>query len=176
MTSPNYGLQESRWPFGGQRVCSYQIDEYAPTFAEHLLPFNFTIGVSGGVDVIIKTVQLAVDQYIIEPEQNGDLPSRGLVSLDIRNMFNANDFPFQNHMLISSTMEPAKLSLDSKMANGSLSLLTKDSHKDAQHHQSLQQQYFMTYYPKSNLNLKHTRPTAKRMEIVAMMDWDLWGS
>jgi hypothetical protein len=39
--------------------------------------------------VIIKTVQLAVDQYIIEPEQNGDLPSRGLVSLDIRNMFNA---------------------------------------------------------------------------------------
>ncbi len=51
------------------------LDEYAPTFAEHLLPFNFAIGVNGGVDVIIKTVQLAVDQYIIEPEQNGDLPS-----------------------------------------------------------------------------------------------------
>lgn len=65
------------------------LDEYAPTFAEHLLPFNFAIGVNGGVDVIIKTVQLAVDQYIIEPEQNGDLPSRALVSLDIRNMFNA---------------------------------------------------------------------------------------
>jgi hypothetical protein len=41
------------------------LDKYAPTFAEHLLPFNFAIGVNGGVDIIIKTVQLAVDQYII---------------------------------------------------------------------------------------------------------------
>ena len=61
-----------------------------PTFDEYLLlPFNNAIGVGGGVNVVIKTIQLAVDQYIIEPEQNGDLPSRSLVSLDIRNMFNA---------------------------------------------------------------------------------------
>lgn len=65
------------------------LNEYAPTFAEYLLPFNYAIGVGGGVDVVIKTIQLAVDQYIIEPEKNGDLPSRSLVSLDIRNMFNA---------------------------------------------------------------------------------------
>jgi hypothetical protein len=45
--------------------------------------------VSGGVDIIIKTVQLAVDKYIIEKEANGELPSRALVSLDIQNMFNA---------------------------------------------------------------------------------------
>ncbi|KAL7502771.1 hypothetical protein ACHAXN_000676, partial [Cyclotella atomus] len=55
----------------------------------HLLPFNYAIGVSGGVDVIIKTIQLAVDKYIIEKENNGELPTRALVSLDIKHMFNA---------------------------------------------------------------------------------------
>jgi hypothetical protein len=58
-------------------------------FAEYLLPYNYAIGVNGGIDLVIKSVQLAVDQYIIEPENNGNLPSRVLVSLDIRNMFNA---------------------------------------------------------------------------------------
>lgn len=38
--------------------------------------------------MIVKTIQLAVDKYIIDKEQNGELPSCLLVSLDIRNMFN----------------------------------------------------------------------------------------
>jgi hypothetical protein len=65
------------------------LKEYAPTFAEYLLPYNYAIGVNGGIDLVIKSVQIAVDRYIIEPENNGNLPSRALVSLDIRNMFNA---------------------------------------------------------------------------------------
>ncbi|KAL7504464.1 hypothetical protein ACHAXN_002357, partial [Cyclotella atomus] len=65
------------------------LKEYSPIFADHLLPFNYAIGVSGGVDVIVKTIQLAVDKYIIEKESNGELPTRALVSLDIKNMFNA---------------------------------------------------------------------------------------
>ena len=44
---------------------------------------------SGRVDIIIKTVQLVIDKYIIKEEANGELPSRALVSLDIRNMINA---------------------------------------------------------------------------------------
>lgn len=47
------------------------------------------IGVSGAVDIIIKTVQLGVDKYIIDKEKDGELPSQALVSLDIRNMFSA---------------------------------------------------------------------------------------
>ena len=70
-------------------AASLVLDEYSASFAEHLLPFNFAIGIGGGIDVIIKTLQLAVDKYIIEPENNDDLPTRVLVSLDIRNMFNA---------------------------------------------------------------------------------------
>jgi hypothetical protein len=54
-----------------------------------LLPLNFAFGVGCGCDVIIKTLQLAVDKYIIEQEKNNDLPTRSLVSLDIKNMFNA---------------------------------------------------------------------------------------
>ena len=65
------------------------LSEYSSEFAAHLLPYNFAVGVGGGCDVIIKTLQLAVDKYISEKEDNGDLPSRCLVSLDIRNMFNA---------------------------------------------------------------------------------------
>ena len=57
--------------------------------AEHLLPYNFAVGVSGGCDVIIKTMQLGVDRYITEPEMENRLPTRSLVSLDIVNMFNA---------------------------------------------------------------------------------------
>jgi hypothetical protein len=45
--------------------------------------------VNGGIDLIIKTIQLATDKYIIDPENNGELPTRALVSLDIKNMFNA---------------------------------------------------------------------------------------
>ena len=65
------------------------LHQYRSIFAEHILPFNFAIGIGGGCDVIVKTLQLAVDKYIIEPENNGDLPTRALVSLDIKNMFNA---------------------------------------------------------------------------------------
>ena len=65
------------------------LTEYSSVIAEHLLPYNFAVGVSGGCDVIIKTMQLGVDRYITEPELKDKLPSRALVSLDIVNMFNA---------------------------------------------------------------------------------------
>ena len=65
------------------------LSEYRSSFAEHILPFNFAIGIGGGVDVIVKTVQLAIDKYMIGPEKKKAFPTRSLVSLDIRNMFNA---------------------------------------------------------------------------------------
>jgi hypothetical protein len=65
------------------------LSEYSSSFAEYLLPFNFAAGIGGGCDVIVKTLQLAVDKYIAQKEKDGELPSRALVSLDIKNMFNA---------------------------------------------------------------------------------------
>jgi len=80
------------------------LSEYSSVIAENLLPFNFAVGVSGGCDVIVKTMQLGVDKYNTEPEQCNNLPTRALASLDLVNMFNAisreelreivaNDFP-----------------------------------------------------------------------------------
>ena len=81
------------WPLGVpsaiRRITAIIVlKEYSSIFAEHLLPFKYAIGVSGGVNIIIKTVQLAVDKYIIKKENNGELPTRALVWLDIKNMFN----------------------------------------------------------------------------------------
>lgn len=38
--------------------------------------------------MIVRTIQLAVERYISEPQHHRHLPSRALVSLDIINMFN----------------------------------------------------------------------------------------
>ncbi|KAL7502262.1 hypothetical protein ACHAXN_000775, partial [Cyclotella atomus] len=65
------------------------LKQFNSAFAQHILPFNFAIGIGGSCDFIIKTLQLAVDKYIISNESANRLPTRALVSLDIRNMFNA---------------------------------------------------------------------------------------
>jgi hypothetical protein len=90
------------------------LSEYSASFAEHLLPFNFAVGIGGRCDIIIKTLQLAVDKYITEKENDKDLPSRCLVSLDIRNMFNAvsrelRNFPLLNHLQMSFMKNLEKL-------------------------------------------------------------------
>jgi hypothetical protein len=61
---------------------------YRSRFANNLLPFNYAFGVSGGVDFVASSVRLGVEKYI-QNENDTVLPSRSLVSLDIKNMFNA---------------------------------------------------------------------------------------
>ncbi len=65
------------------------ISKYRSDFAKYLLPYNYAVGVSGGIDFITTTLRLGVERYITDPESKGEFPSRALVSLDIRNMFNA---------------------------------------------------------------------------------------
>ncbi|KAL7506974.1 hypothetical protein ACHAXN_005043 [Cyclotella atomus] len=114
------------------------LKEYSPIFADHLLPFNYAIGVSGGVDIIVKTIQLAVDKYIIKKETNGKLPTRALVSLDIKNMFNAVSrerlweiFRLLSLSQISSMTAKARPSCKKKMVHGSLLMSLKVSLKAA---------------------------------------------
>ena len=65
------------------------IHTYKQQFAKYLLPFNVAIGVNGGVDIVTNTFRLGVERYISRPERDGDTPTRALISLDIKNMFNA---------------------------------------------------------------------------------------
>ena len=59
------------------------------SFAKHLLSFNFTFGVNGGTDLVISTMIIGINKYIAQLETEGRLLSRVLLSLDIKNMFNA---------------------------------------------------------------------------------------
>ena len=65
------------------------LSQYRGRFARYLLPYNYAVGVNGGIDVITNTIRLGVEKFIQQPEMKNMLPSRALVSLDIRNMFNA---------------------------------------------------------------------------------------
>jgi len=65
------------------------INKNKSDIAEYLLPFNYAIGVKGGINTITNAIRLGVEKYITKPQERGDLPTRALVSLDIKNMFNA---------------------------------------------------------------------------------------
>jgi hypothetical protein len=57
-------------------------------FAEHLLPYNFAVGVPNGSDIIINTTHLAIEKYITNKQAAGILPTRAAPFLDLTNMFN----------------------------------------------------------------------------------------
>lgn len=65
------------------------LQQFRSQFAEYLLPFNYAIGVNGGIDIITTTLRLGMEKFIINKEDRCGFPTRALVSLDIRNMFNA---------------------------------------------------------------------------------------
>ena len=65
------------------------VTKYRADFAQLLLLVNYVIGVSRGIDLITNIIQLGVKKYISTREENSELPTQALVSLDIRNIFNA---------------------------------------------------------------------------------------
>ena len=58
-------------------------------FTSHLLPFNYALGVHGGINTVVNTFRNGTYKYITQPQQKSKRPTRALISLDIRNMFNA---------------------------------------------------------------------------------------
>ena len=70
-------------------AASMIVGKYRSEFAKLLLPTNYAIGVSGGIDIITNSIRLGVEKFITNKLATGELPTCSLVSLDIRNMFNA---------------------------------------------------------------------------------------
>jgi len=62
---------------------------FTTRYAMDLLPFNVAIGVPGGMDFAIKSMQLSIEKFIQEPQRDGHLPLRAAVFLDLVNMFNS---------------------------------------------------------------------------------------
>ena len=83
-------------------LCGLVIVKFGSDFASYLLPNNFAVGVKGGIDVITTTVRLAVDKFISGPESRGQVRTRALVSLDIKNMFNAISRETLRHIISES--------------------------------------------------------------------------
>ena len=53
-----------------------------------MLPFNLAVGIDGGMVFIVKAAQLSVEKYITNRQLNNQAPTRCLISLDLKNMFN----------------------------------------------------------------------------------------
>ena len=76
-------------PSGMRRLtASHIMASYRQRFAIDMLPLNYAIGVDGGMDFIVKTVQLGIEKHISLPQSRNELPTRAAVFLDLKNMFN----------------------------------------------------------------------------------------
>ena len=69
-------------------IASHVAKVYKDSFAAHLLPFNFAVGVERGMSFATTVAQLSIEKYIQTPQSRNELPSRSMVFLDLRNMFN----------------------------------------------------------------------------------------
>ncbi len=77
-------------PAAIRRIAANAIaSECRSEFASYLLPYNYAVGIQGGIDFVTSSLRLGVEKYMKNQESVGLLPTRALVSLDIRNMFNA---------------------------------------------------------------------------------------
>jgi hypothetical protein len=75
---------------------------YAPDFAQLLLPQGQVgIAVKGGIELLIHSAQIQLNQYIQQPIDNHQHPQRALLLLDIVNMFNETSRDCAKDVLLS---------------------------------------------------------------------------
>jgi hypothetical protein len=70
-------------------ITSHIAKQWREKFALHLLPYNYAVGVQNGMNFIIKTMQLSIDKFIIQPQKKNSSPSRAALFIDLTNMFNS---------------------------------------------------------------------------------------
>ena len=69
-------------------IARHVAQHYKAKFAEFLLPFNFAVGIPQGSATVINAIQLGIEKYISNNEQQGLPPTRAAVFFDLSNMFN----------------------------------------------------------------------------------------
>ena len=52
---------------------------FRTNFAKYLLPFNYAFDINGGIDFIISTMRLGVDEYITQREKGWSHPHQSVV-------------------------------------------------------------------------------------------------
>ena len=62
-------------------IASHVAHTLRTKFANHLLPYNYAVGVPDGSDFVVKAMQLAIEKYIDHPQQSGKSPTRAAIFL-----------------------------------------------------------------------------------------------
>jgi hypothetical protein len=70
-------------------IASHVAQQWKDKFALHLLPYNFAVGIPNGMDFIIKSMQLSIERFIDQPQQNDFTPTRAAIFVNLTNMFNS---------------------------------------------------------------------------------------
>ncbi|MGH7955270.1 MAG: hypothetical protein ACREOZ_04845, partial [Gloeomargaritales cyanobacterium] len=72
-------------------ICGHISRVFRPYFAEALAPYQWGIGVPNGLDFVYLATSKLVEKYVSssEGEMKDNPPSRALVQLDLKNMFNS---------------------------------------------------------------------------------------
>ncbi len=70
-------------------IATHVARQWKDKFALHLLPYNYAVGVPNGMEFIIKTMQLSIEQFIHHNQEVNSLPTRAAVFVDLTNMFNS---------------------------------------------------------------------------------------
>ena len=65
-------------------IASHLVKHYRSRFYHYLLPFNFAVGVTGGMDFAIKATGVQIERYILQPQACGELPSRVAIFIDLK--------------------------------------------------------------------------------------------
>jgi hypothetical protein len=72
-----------------QLMVTHITKTFKEMFAQHMLPFNYTVGIPNGVNLIINIMQLQVQKYISTPMSRNLPPTQAVVFFNLTNMFNS---------------------------------------------------------------------------------------
>ncbi|MGH7955178.1 MAG: reverse transcriptase domain-containing protein, partial [Gloeomargaritales cyanobacterium] len=72
-------------------LCGHISRVFRPYFSKFLAPYQWGMGIPNGMDFVYLTTSALVDKYISRSEttMQNDSPTRALVQLDLKNMFNS---------------------------------------------------------------------------------------
>jgi hypothetical protein len=70
-------------------IASHVARTHRQKFANHLLHYNYAVGVPDGSDFVVKAMQLSIEKYIDNPQQTNRLPTRAAIFFDLTNQFNS---------------------------------------------------------------------------------------
>lgn len=71
-----------------QLMATHIAHTFCDRFEEHLLPYNYAVGINRSMDFIIKAMQLSIEWHIITPQSINTTPTHSALFINLTNLFN----------------------------------------------------------------------------------------